>query len=68
MVVIENLRLILESIHTLLERKMDKMDIATDSEIAIRLADSMGLTIYGDGDDVFVDENNNIYFIYEEDE
>ncbi|MCQ2076003.1 MAG: hypothetical protein MJZ20_03070 [Bacteroidaceae bacterium] len=68
MVVIENLRLILESIHTLLERKMDKMDIATDSEIAIRLADSMGLTIYGEGDDVFVDENNNIYFTYEEDE
>lgn len=68
MVVIENLRLILESIRTLLERKMDKMDIATDSEIAIRLADSMGLTIYGEGDDVFVDENNNIYFTYEEDE
>lgn len=68
MVVIENLRLILESIHTLLERKMDKMDIATDSEIAIRLADSMGLTICGEGDDVFVDENNNIYFTYEEDE
>lgn len=68
MVVIENLRLILESIHELLMRKMDKMDIATDSEIAIRLANSMGLTIYGEGDDVFVDENNNIYFIYEEDE
>lgn len=68
MVVIENLRLILESIHELLMRKMDKMDIATDSEIAIRLANSMGLTIYGEGNDVFVDENNNIYFIYEEDE
>lgn len=68
MVVIENLRLILESIHELLMRKMDKMDIATDSEIAIRLANSMGLTIYGEGNDVFVDENNNIYFTYEEDE
>ena len=46
----------------------NKPIIATDFDIVMMLANSTSLTIYGEDDDIFIDENGNIYFTYKEDE
>ncbi|MBQ0090686.1 MAG: hypothetical protein KBT27_15275 [Prevotellaceae bacterium] len=59
---IENLRLILESIHSLLDTKMDVVDIADDGDIAIMIAELTPLELFGEGGCVLTDGNGDILY------
>lgn len=63
MLVLENLRPILESIHQLLNKKMDKIPLTTDEEILELLAYYDWLNILIENEEILVDENNNILII-----